>query len=108
MNQARRILPLYAPQGHAEFLDGESFVTRIWLSAQVTPQVEPERIEKILTFCHTARTRDEIQQELGLNDREYFRKEILQPLIAEGLLEMTNPDKPNSPLQKYQTRRDQP
>ena len=104
MNQARRFLPLYAPQGHAEFLDGESFVTRIWL----TPQEEHDRIEKILVFCRMARTRDEIQKECGLKDREYFREEILQPLIAEGLLEMTNPDKPNSPLQKNQTRRDQP
>ncbi len=35
------------------------------------------------------------------SDRTKFRKKYLNPLIGEGLLEMTIPDKPQSSLQRY-------
>lgn len=38
---------------------------------------------------------------MGLKDREYFRRKILNPLIDEGILKLTIPDKPRSPKQKY-------
>lgn len=41
---------------------------------------------------------------LGLKHREYFRKDILEPLIASGKLELTEPDKPTSPKQRYKTK----
>lgn len=34
-------------------------------------------------------------------DRTKFRHQVLNPLIADGLLEMTIPDKPTSSKQKY-------
>lgn len=37
------------------------------------------------------------------SDRTKFRKKVLNPLIEEGLIAMTNPDSPNSPNQRYQT-----
>ena len=47
------------------------------------------------------RTRNELQKFMNLNNREYFRKEILNPLIKGDLLKLTMPDKPTSPKQKY-------
>ncbi|WP_321419573.1 Fic family protein [uncultured Methanomethylovorans sp.] len=41
---------------------------------------------------------------MGLKDREYFRLEILNPLIQEGKLHLTIPEKPTSPNQKYYSR----
>jgi len=38
---------------------------------------------------------------LGLADREHFRKAYLQPALAQGLIEPTLPNKPNSRLQQY-------
>lgn len=112
MNQERRYLPLYAPQGHAEFLDGESFVTRIWLTAQATPQVTPqadtERVMNIAEFCRIPRSRDEIQQVLGLRDRKHFREVILESLLQAEVIEPTLPEKPTSPNQRYVTRQVQP
>ncbi len=62
-----------------------------------------ERTEKILEFCKTPRYRSELQAHVGIVNRDYFRKDILNPLIEKGLLEPTLPDKPNSPKQQYAT-----
>ena len=35
------------------------------------------------------------------SDRTKFRKAILNPLIESGLVEMTEPEAPRSPKQKY-------
>jgi hypothetical protein len=64
-----------------------------------------ERTERILKFCETPRHRAEIQEFAGFQNRDYFRKEILNPLIEQGLLAPTLPDKPNSPNQQYRTVR---
>lgn len=70
-------------------------------TAQVTEQADREQL--ILEYCQVPRTRTEIQERVGIKHREYFRKEILQPLIDKGLISLTLPDKPNSPNQKYKT-----
>ena len=38
---------------------------------------------------------------MGLSNRTKFKDKYINPLINEGLLGMTIPDKPNSSLQKY-------
>lgn len=38
---------------------------------------------------------------VGVKDREYFRSEYLKAAINEGHVEMTRPDNPKSPNQKY-------
>ncbi len=97
-----------------ELIEGDIFKIVVDVSKitpQVTPQVTPqaafhaERIERILEFCKTPRSREEIQNFIGLRDREYFRKNILNPLIKKGLLLLTIPEKPNSPNQKYYSKK---
>lgn len=70
---------------------------------QANPQALLERQEDILLFCDTPRNRDEIMAHIGLNNRKYFRIEILAPLIESGKLALTIPDKPTSPRQRYIT-----
>lgn len=110
----QRYLPYYASQGRLEVYEEDLFRVVIVLEAtpqatlqatpQATPQAEGDRITQILKYCVIPRSREEIQTFLGLKDREYVRKEILDPLISAGKLELTIPDKPHSPKQKYQTR----
>lgn len=73
------------------------------VTPQVTPQAAPqdERVKKIIKLCKTPRTREEIRTFLNLKDREYFRKEILNPLLEQGVFHPTIPDKLTSPNQKY-------
>jgi hypothetical protein len=46
-------------------------------------------------------TREELQTTFGMHDRRSFRERYLKPALAEGLIEMTISDRPNSRLQKY-------
>jgi ATP-dependent DNA helicase RecG len=46
-------------------------------------------------------SRASLQQAAGLRDRESFVLEHLNPLLADGLIEMTIPDKPRSSKQRY-------
>lgn len=64
-----------------------------------------ERIITLLEFCSVARTRDEMQEHIGIASREYFRKNILKPLLDAEQLKMTIPEKPKSKNQKYITSR---
>jgi ATP-dependent DNA helicase RecG len=67
-----------------------------------TPQDTPqERTAKLLAFLAAPRTREEMQQFVGLTDRKHFREKVLKPLLDSGQIEMTMPDKPTSRLQKY-------
>ena len=45
--------------------------------------------------------RIDIQRRLGLKHENHFREAYLLPSLRMGLIRMTVPDKPNSPLQKY-------
>lgn len=56
---------------------------------------------KLLEFCTEAKTRDEMQEFIGVSNRSYFSKSYLKPLVESGLLKMTLPDKPKSKKQKY-------
>jgi Fic family protein len=66
----------------------------------VAPQVTPQ-VERLLQTLVAEMSREEIQGTLGLQDRKSFRARYLRPALAEGLIEMTLPEKPNSRLQKY-------
>lgn len=78
---------------------------------QSTPTVQerknasapPTRTETLLQFCAVPRSRAELQAFTGLRSREYFRKNILQPLLQSGQLRMIEPDNPNSRNQRYVT-----
>jgi ATP-dependent DNA helicase RecG len=82
-----------------ELIEEDIFKCIVPLIPQVTPQ--DERAQRILEFCQTPRTREEIQAFIKIKDREYFRKNFLQPLLKQGLLKPTIPDKPTSSKQKY-------
>ncbi|ABA89053.1 hypothetical protein Pcar_1812 [Syntrophotalea carbinolica DSM 2380] len=74
--------------------------TLITSAPQVRPQVTPQ-VSGLLTTIQGEMGREALQSALGLSDRKSFRERYLKPALADGLIEMTLPDKPNSRLQKY-------
>jgi ATP-dependent DNA helicase RecG len=59
----------------------------------------------ILEFCKEPKSRQEIQDLVGMKDREHFRKTLLNPMIKGGLLKLTLPNSPTSRNQKYYSDR---
>lgn len=59
-----------------------------------------QHTDDILDFCAIPRTRDELQQFTGFS-RYYTMTHIVKPLLEQGLLKMTIPEKPKSPSQRF-------
>ncbi|WPC30189.1 transcriptional regulator [Pseudomonas moraviensis] len=51
-----------------------------------------------MTGDHTA---PDLMSFVGRSNRSKFREQVLAPLPASGVVEMTVPDKPNSSKQRY-------
>ena len=60
-----------------------------------------EQVGELVLALQGEMSREALQTTLGLQDRKSFRERYLRPALADGLIEMTIPDKPNSRLQKY-------
>ena len=59
------------------------------------------QVRELLKILEGILYREEIQEKLGLKNRDYFRKNYLNPAIEEGLVALTIPDKPTSSKQQY-------
>lgn len=60
-----------------------------------------ERINALLAYCKEPRDRNEMMSFLGIKHRTTFRSDYLNPLLNEGKIVMTIPDKPRSKNQKF-------
>ena len=68
---------------------------------QVTEQVTEQVIKLLDTLKQVALSTKEAMQYLRLSHRPTFLYTYLQPALQFGLIEMTQPDSPRSPNQKY-------
>lgn len=56
---------------------------------------------QIVTFADVPRSITELIGHTGHKQRAFFKRQHLEPLLAGGILQMTVPDKPTSPAQRY-------
>ncbi len=56
---------------------------------------------EIMRKCMEESGLTDLMAEAGRTDRTKFRNQVLNPLLEAELVEMTEPDSPNSPTQKY-------
>ena len=56
---------------------------------------------KILKNCKNESSAVELMEILNRTNKSKFKNAIINPLIENGFFELTNPDKPKSPTQKY-------
>ena len=105
--------------GTPEFIEGDVFRTVVPLApvavekvgpkdgtqveTQVRTQVETQvtLANQILAFCAAPRSKAEIAEHCGYKNTKGFTKRYLRPLLDQGQLQMTIPDKPRSQHQKY-------
>ena len=56
---------------------------------------------KILKKCKNESSAIELMEILNRTNKSKFKSVIINPLVENGFFELTNPDKPKSPTQKY-------
>ena len=81
------------------------------VTGQVTGQVEghatgldeqiPVNVARLLRVMKTEMSIHEIMAKIRLSSRAHLRKSALYPALELGLVEMTQPNSPRSPTQKY-------
>ena len=82
------------PQDSAELeLSWEQVGTKLGLSW--------DQVKKILLLCLNPSSIKDVMKDFKWSNRTKFRNKFITPLLEQSLLQMTIPDKPNSPNQKY-------
>ena len=87
-----------------EFLDERgSFIVKFYKhGAGINPlQVENIENNELVQFCKIPRTRMEICDFLGMSSVTYAIQTRVMPLVEQGTIKMSIPDKPKSPKQLY-------
>ena len=87
-----------------EFSDERgSFIVKFYKMAAKNEieTMEDDEIQNLLLFCKTPRTRKEIAEYLGLSSITYAIQKYVMPLVEDGKIKMSIPEKPKSPKQLY-------
>ena len=61
--------------------------------------------DQLMEFCSEPRTKAEIAEFLGVKTIFYVMSQYIKPLLENGGLAMTIPEKPKSKLQKYYAKK---
>lgn len=80
---------------------GENVPVTTQVTEQVTTQVAPQVIRLLRVLEETGLSTKEILGKLDLRHRPTLVSDYIKPAIELGLIEMTQPDSPKSPTQKY-------
>lgn len=71
-----------------------------YITPQAAPQVTPQ-VQRLLQALSGEMSAGELRNALGLRDKKSFRTLYLVPALRAGMIELTIPEKPNSPKQRY-------
>ena len=85
--------------------DRGSFTAKLYNEPEEEEGARPaagDKVAVVLEYCTVPRSRAEIAAELGIG-AAYAGQTIIAPLVAEGRLAMTMPDKPKSKHQRFIT-----
>lgn len=83
---------------------GHQAVTKLSPSChQVVAKLSPSvpKILELLREMANPMSAKAMRQFCGQKDHSYFKNNVIDPLVAEGIVAMTHPDTPKSPNQKY-------
>lgn len=82
-----------------------SFIVRFYKEIldrrQPVSEQQTEEVRNLVLFCKTPRTRKEICEYLGLSSMSYAIQTHIMPLVEQGIIRLSIPDKPKSSKQLY-------
>lgn len=76
------------------FIQAEDFKTILYRSGT-------DQVKALIRLMENEHSRNDLMQLLDLKHGQTFRDNYLNPALIEMLIEMTQPESPNSPTQKY-------
>ena len=84
------------------------FVVTLYNQSRVNLKLNEKgnNTQDILSFCSIPRSRKELAHFLGLESVSYAITQYIQPLVDQGALRLTIPERPKSTHQKYVTAED--
>ena len=79
------------------------FIVRLYNSGEKMHINQNENVKsnELVLFCKTPRSRKEICEFLGMNSITYAIQTYVMPLVGQGIIKMSIPDKPKSPKQLF-------
>lgn len=83
------------------FIDRRGVFRVIFYKKTAADSKDVDMEQEIINYCITPRSREELAERFGFEAPTYFIKTYIHPLIEEGKIKMTLPDKPRSKFQKY-------
>ncbi|MDO4303256.1 MAG: ATP-binding protein [Bacillota bacterium] len=91
-----------------EFLEERgSFVVRFYKEPKkqtVRMPEQNEEVKNLILYCRTPRTRKEICAYLGLSSVTYAIQRHIMPLVEQGVIHLSIPEKPSSQKQLYYSK----
>lgn len=72
-----------------------------WNQAATKLSLSWKQVATIMRMMQEETLAKELRQAMGMKDSTHFKKTILDPMLGEGIIAMTSPDKPTSPNQMY-------
>lgn len=92
----------YSADGAGRSSRGMVQETNAYAGGRLLPYAE-DMTRRLLAFCREPRSREEIAEFVGIRTQFYVVSKYIKPLLEDGRLQMTIPDKPKSKNQRYYT-----
>ncbi len=95
---------LIAGMKESKLIHRESYKTILWRKVNATPQVTRQatgQAQRLILVLEKEMSRQELMNILDLKHNQTFRENYLYPLLEGELVEMTIPENPTDPNQKY-------
>lgn len=83
------------------FIDRRGVFKVIFYKKAAAQSKDVDLEQEIVSYCITPRSREELAKRFGFETPTYFIKTYVAPLLTDGKIKMTIPDKPKSKFQKY-------
>ncbi len=107
-NFIRMTVPYYTKDREGQAVTTEQVTVQVTPPVTTNPISNPTsslqvtlQVNRLLSVIKGNMARSAIMEALALKDRVTFTEDYLRPAIRLGLIEMSQPDSPRSPTQKY-------
>lgn len=94
-------VPEFGAVGQVEETQEAQLAPEVSSKHPASTQQVTQQVKRLIVKIQGEMARVELMNALSLKDRVSFARNYLEPALSQGLIEMTQPESPQSPTQKY-------